>query len=65
MKKIEAFARSKILMRDPWLNSCIRPSMYQLRFLRFIRKQMLNTHKSDSRKMTQQAALFNYSSFMD
>jgi hypothetical protein len=27
-KKLEAFARSKLLMRDPWLNSCIRPSMY-------------------------------------
>ena len=37
-KKLEAFARSRILMRDPWLSSCIRPSLYQLRFLRFIRK---------------------------
>lgn len=48
-KKVENFGRS--IMIDETKISCVNPTLFEKRFLDFIRKEVLNKHRSDSVKL--------------
>ena len=48
-KKIENFVRSRLM--DETQISCVNPLLFETRFLAFIRKEVLNKHRSDSMKL--------------
>ena len=62
-KKMENFLRSRLT--DQMQISCVNPELFQQRFLNFIRKEVLNKHRSDSMKLYSQQNLFDHKNFMN
>ena len=49
-KKMENYYKTKFKFTDQNYVSCASPGIYKYRFLNFIKNEMLNKHKMDSRK---------------
>ena len=50
-------------MRKQLKISCVNPAIYQNRFIKFIRKEMLYQHKTDSRKVFMNEEFFDIKFF--
>ena len=62
-KKFENFVRSRLT--DELEISCVNPLLFEKRFITFIRKEVLNKHRSDSMKLYSQQNLFDHKNFMN
>jgi hypothetical protein len=52
------------MMREEMEISCINPSLYEKRFISFIRKEFLNRHRSNSTKLFSEVNLFDHKNYM-
>lgn len=66
-KKMENYYKTKMQLAPHSHVSCASPRIYKHRFLNFIKCEMLNKHKLDSRKihLTYNKKLFDYENFMN
>ena len=63
-KKMENFFKTKILLREEHLISCIEPISYQKRFLQFMLNDVLRPHKLDRNKVAYLSKAVDYDKFM-